>query len=235
MASRARKRKSSSKRRKRKSAAAARTRKSSVAVRKRKSSAATRKRKRVAGARKRKSVAGVRKRKRVTKTAKRKRVAKTARRKRRATRAADPVVEKLKQLIADDKIIFDADRHRKSLLGLSTGINATRKLQALVLALSELAGQQMRISSVVRAGGGSHHGPGRAVDIGNEEIARTLLPRVATDAQVAALGIDELIFDATVAGRSDPNEWNYDRGRKHDYGPATLREHRNHIHFAVKA
>jgi hypothetical protein len=85
----------------------------------------------------------------------------------------------------------------------------------------------------VRSAG--HHGSGRAVDIGNEEIAGSLLPQVATDAQVAALKIDELIFDATVAGQSPRNKWNYDRGVKHNYDSATLDDHRDHIHFAVKA
>jgi hypothetical protein len=157
MANRARKRKSSSK--KRKGAAKARTRKSSLAARKRKSAVAARKRKRVA------------------KRAKRKSVTKTARRKRRVAAraaAADPVVEKLKELIADDKIIFDADKHRKAVLGLNAGTNATRKLQSLVIKLSELAGQQLRISSVVRPTGGSHHVSGRAIDIGNEAVAPTL-------------------------------------------------------------
>lgn len=43
----------------------------------------------------------------------------------------------------------------------------TPALQALVLELSRLA--QIRISSLIRGSG--HHGMGRAVDIGNEEIA----------------------------------------------------------------
>jgi hypothetical protein len=237
MASGARTRKSSPKARKR--AAKSAKRKSAARSAKR-GAAATRKRAATRG-----TSAAARKRKRAATSAKRKSIAGTRTRKtspRRSVRlgfamalAADPVVEKLKQLIAAKKIIFDADRHRKSLLGLSTGTNATRKLQSLVLKLSELAVQQIRISSVVRTGGGSHHVTGRAVDIGNEEIADTLLPLVATDVQVAALQIDELIFDATKAGETNPNKWNYDRGVKHNYGAATLNQHRNHIHFAVKA
>ena len=109
----------------------------------------------------------------------------------------------------------------------------TRKLQALVLTLSELAPSQIRISSLIRAGTESHHGSGRAVDIGNEEIAPALLPGLATDAKVAALGIDELIFDAALAGHADRNKWNYDQGRKHSFNTATLNAHGNHIHFAV--
>jgi hypothetical protein len=148
--------------------------------------------------------------------------------------AIDPIVQKLQDLIAAGKIIFDSDTQRKQLLGLNTGTKVTRKAQSLVLKLSELAGQTIRISSLVRVGDPGHHGSGRAVDIGNEEIAGTLLPRVATNAQVAALEIDELIFDAAIAGETDRNKWNYDRGVKHDYNPATLNQHRNHIHFAVK-
>jgi hypothetical protein len=58
---------------------------------------------------------------------------------------------------------------------------------------------------------------------------------IATDAQVAALGIDELIFNARIAGEADPNKWNYDQGRKHPFDPATISDHGNHIHFAVVA
>ena len=148
--------------------------------------------------------------------------------------AVDPVVEKLKDLIATGKIIFDSEKQLKQLLGLNTGTKVSKKVQSLVAKLSEIGGLQLRISSLVRTGGGSHHVTGRAVDIGNEEIGRTLLPLVATDAQVAALGIDELIFDARVADQTDPNKWNYDRGVKHNYDAATLNQHKNHIHFAVK-
>jgi len=102
--------------------------------------------------------------------------------------------------------------------------------QKLVLDLSNRA--TIRISSVVRSEG--HHGSGRAVDIGNEGIARTLLPAIATDATVKQLSIDELIFDATVAGKDNRNEWNYDQGKKHNYNNKTLDDHRDHIHFAVK-
>jgi hypothetical protein len=152
------------------------------------------------------------------------------------TEAADPVVQKLKDQIAAGKIVFDAanaTKLKKELLGEAAGTNATKKLQALVLKLSELASPNIRISSIVRTEG--HHGSGRAVDIGNEEIAGALLPQVATDAQVAALEIDEIIFDATVAGESDRNHWNYDQGAKHSYNSETLDQHKNHIHFAVKA
>jgi hypothetical protein len=150
--------------------------------------------------------------------------------------AQGPVVEALKAQIAVGRIIFDSPnetRLKNQLLGLNTGTRVTGKLQSLVLELSRLAPRRIRISSLVRSSG--HHGSGRAVDIGNEEIAGALLPQVATDAKVAALGIDELIFDATVAGELSRNKWNYDRGVKHNYNAATLDDHRDHIHFAVKA
>jgi hypothetical protein len=142
------------------------------------------------------------------------------------------VVEKLRQQIMANRIKFDSTVLQQQLLGLNTGTRVTARLQSLVLKLSALA--VLRISSLVRAGMGSHHTEGRAVDIGNEEIAGALLPLVATDAQVAALGIDELIFDGGLLGQ-DRNKWNYDAGRKHSFGTATLDQHGNHIHFAVKA
>ena len=109
----------------------------------------------------------------------------------------------------------------------------TPKLQALVVRISELAApQQLRISSLVRPGVGSHHTEGRAVDIGNQEIAATLLPKIATDEQIRKLGIDELIFNA---GFPNPQRLNYDRGVRHDFDQATLNQHGNHIHFAVVA
>ena len=138
--------------------------------------------------------------------------------------------------IAAGKIIFDtgsATRLKSELLRQNTGTKITEKVQTLVIELSKLATPHLRISSLVRSDGG-HHGLGRAVDVGNEEIAATLLPQVATDSQVAALRIDELIFDAAVAGQADRNHWNYDQGAKHAYGSATLDQHRNHIHFSVK-
>jgi hypothetical protein len=150
--------------------------------------------------------------------------------------AQGPVVEALKAQVAAGRIMFDSPnetRLKNQLLGLNNGTRVTGKLQSLVLELSRLAPRRIRISSLVRSSG--HHGSGRAVDIGNEEIAGALLPQVATDAKVAALGIDELIFDATVAGESPRNKWNYDRGVKHNYNAATLDDHRDHIHFAVKA
>jgi hypothetical protein len=117
------------------------------------------------------------------------------------------------------------------LLGENAGTKVTASLQALVLEVSRL--RSIRISSIVRNEG--HHGRGRAFDVGNEEIAGALLPHIATDERVAELNIDELIFDATVAGQSDRNKWNYDQGRKHNFNSTTLNQHRNHIHFAVKA
>lgn len=148
---------------------------------------------------------------------------------------ASPVVTQLKAEIDAGRIIFDpgkADQLTKELLGTASGTTATAKLQSLVLALVKVK-SPLRISSIVRTEG--HHGSGRAVDIGNEEIASVLLPSIATDANVTAHAIDEIIFDATVAGQADANFWNYDQGRKHAYNAATLTEHRDHIHFAVTA
>jgi len=142
------------------------------------------------------------------------------------------IKEQLKEKITEGKITFDSDDKRKELLGENSGTTITELAQKLALRLSELTSTYIRISSVIRNSG--HHGTGRAIDIGNEEIASHLLPLVATDAKVAELEIDEIIFDAGVAGETNRNKWNYDRGAKHDYDVATLNGHQNHIHFAVK-
>lgn len=143
------------------------------------------------------------------------------------------VVDELKSQITAGRIIFDPppNKLKKELLGENDGTKASALLQKLVLEVSKL--QKIRISSIVRNAG--HHGEGRAFDVGNEEIAAMLLPAIATDAKVGELKIDEIIFDATVASQSDRNHWNYDVGRKHNYDSATLDQHKNHIHFAVKA
>lgn len=144
------------------------------------------------------------------------------------------VVDDLRAQIRDGRIIFDppeatSRRLREELLGENAGTKVSPLLQALALQVSKLV--NVRISSIVRSEG--HHGAGRAFDIGNEEVARVLLPLIATDVQVRKLGIDELIFDAQVAGQGDRNLWNYDAGRKHAFNAATLDQHRNHIHLAV--
>jgi hypothetical protein len=136
------------------------------------------------------------------------------------------------------RIIFDNDapgkgaRLRRELLGQNAGVRVTPRLQTLALEVSRLV-PVLRISSIVRTGSSSRHIVGRAFDVGNEEVARELLPQIATDARVAQFGIDEIIFDARVAGETDRNRFNYNDGRKHNYDAGTLAEHRNHIHFAV--
>ncbi|UVC07982.1 hypothetical protein IHQ71_22850 [Rhizobium sp. TH2] len=144
------------------------------------------------------------------------------------------VTTDLEAQISAGKIIFDPGKEAQlkgELLGTADGTTATAKLQKLVLELSKTS--NIRISSIVRSEG--HHGSGRAADIGNEDIAKTLLPTFATDTKVVALEIDEIIFDATVAKETDANKWNYDQGAKHNYDAATLAQHTDHIHFAVKA
>ena len=143
------------------------------------------------------------------------------------------VVDDLKAQITAGRIIFDPppNKLQKELLGENDGTKVSELLQKLVLEVSSL--QKIRISSIVRGEG--HHGQGRAFDVGNEDIAAMLLPAIATDAKVHELQIDEIIFDATVAGQIDRNHWNYDVGQKHNYDNATLNQHKNHIHFAVKA
>jgi hypothetical protein len=148
------------------------------------------------------------------------------------------VVDDLREQINTGRIIFDppagtSQRLRKELLGENSGTKVTESLQRLVLEVSRLS--KIRISDILRPGSSSHHARGRAFDVGNEEIGASLLPGIATDAKVAALNIDEIIFDARIAGQADRNKWNYDRGLRHDYSSSTLARHDNHIHFAVKS
>ncbi|MFL6283645.1 MAG: hypothetical protein ACJ74Q_10950 [Pyrinomonadaceae bacterium] len=148
------------------------------------------------------------------------------------------VVDDLKAQINAGRIIFDppttkSQRLRRELLGQNDGTKVTGSLQELVLELSRRA--KIRISDLVRDGAGSFHTKGRAVDVGNEDIAASLLPGIATDEMVEELNIDELIFDASVAGKANRNEWNFDQGEKHNFNAVTLNQHKNHIHFAVKA
>lgn len=149
------------------------------------------------------------------------------------------VIEDLRRQIDAERIIFDppaatSRRLMRELLGENDGpARVTERLQRLVLEVSTLSG--IRISDILRSGTSSHHARGRAFDVGNEEIGAALLPLIATNARVAALNIDEIIFDARIAGEADRNKWNYDQGRKHNYSPSTLARHGNHIHFAVKA
>lgn len=144
------------------------------------------------------------------------------------------IVEDLKAQIDAGRITFDPTdaspgRLQRELLGENTGTKVTEKVQKLVLALAVL--QKIRISSLIRSEG--HHGTGRAVDIGNQEIAADLLPVVTDPKKITELAIDEIIFDAKEAGQTDRNKWNHDRGKPHPYDDKTLDDHKNHIHFAV--
>ncbi len=144
--------------------------------------------------------------------------------------------QQLQEKINSGKIKFDPGSEtklKKELLRDNNDTKVTVKLQTLVLELSKVVSTNIRISSLVRTQG--HHGNGRAVDIGNEEIAAALLPEFATNSRVAELEIDEIIFDATKAGQTDRNKWNYDLGVKHNYSASTLDQHGDHIHFAAKA
>lgn len=145
------------------------------------------------------------------------------------------LVNKLKDQIASCKIIFDHNSAEleKQLLGESSGLKVTEKLQYLVYKLAAIASPHIRISSIIRYGDPGHHGLGRSFDMGNEEIAAALLGQIATDAKIAELNIDELIFDAGKANQTDRNKWNYDRGSKHPYDDNTLSNHQDHIHFSV--
>jgi hypothetical protein len=145
--------------------------------------------------------------------------------------AGGPVVDQLRAQISAGKIIFDKPALQDELLGRNAGQRVSTKLQALVLKLCGMT-PVIRISSLVRPGTASHHATGLAVDIGNEEIAAALLPKLV--AQVGPLGIDELIFNAAKIGM-EKNTFNFDQGRKHSFSDQTIADHGDHIHIAVFA
>ena len=158
--------------------------------------------------------------------------------------------DKLKTKIDEGKIIFDGPSDvsaslKSELLRENDGQKITVNLQELVLHLSEIVGTKIRVSSLVRNNVNfktalqkhfslfAGHPGGEAVDIGNEEIAKEILSQVANDDEVSRLKIDEIIFDAKIAGESERNLWNYDQGTKHEYNSDTLDDHKDHIHFKV--
>lgn len=146
------------------------------------------------------------------------------------------VIDDLNQLIAAGRLTFQSEALKHELLGLPPAVPPEQKVQALVVALCRKSPTTSIQISSLRRPDSVHHAAGRAVDIGNEEIAGTLLPLVGTQEFVNANAIDELIFDATlIPGEGDSNKYNFDGGVSHDYNDATIKKHRNHIHFAVRA
>lgn len=145
--------------------------------------------------------------------------------------ATGATVAALEKHIANGKIIFDKASLSDELLGRNQGQQVTETLQKLVLHLADTVSNHIRISSIIRTKG--HHAAGRAVDIGNEEIAGEILPAVTP--LVSSLSIDEIIFDAAISGKANRNEWNFDKGKKHAFDTATLDGHKNHIHFSILA
>lgn len=147
-------------------------------------------------------------------------------------------LEKLNQWISQGVLVFEPgkiERLKRELLGAPPERVVHPNVRALVVALIEaLPGKRFRISSLLRNGGS--HGEGRAVDIGNEEIAGELLPLVATQTVVDRLSLDEIIFDASlIPDEKNRNKYNFDAGKPHVYNKSTLDEHRDHIHFSIRA
>lgn len=138
-------------------------------------------------------------------------------------------VKALEKHIENNKIKFDRASLKDELLGANSGTKITQNAQKLALHLADTVGTHIRISSIIRNSG--HHGSGKGLDIGNEEIAAEILGEVVP--LVSALEINEIIFDATVAGKQDRNHWNHDNGQPHTYDDATLDDHKDHVHFAV--
>lgn len=139
----------------------------------------------------------------------------------------------LTKLITENKILFDQTKHKTELLE-----KASKSLQQMVVQLATNAGP-IRISSVTSGTHGktSLHYKGRAIDIGNEEKASSIVPYLKNNA--SSLKIDELIFDATygtaaiAAASGNRNAYNLKHGKSHTYSDKLLKEHRNHIHVSV--
>ncbi len=145
-------------------------------------------------------------------------------------------VASLQALIDAGRLTFDvgnAELLKRELLGIPPANPVNANVQRLVVAMcGATPNRALRVSSLIRNEG--HHSTGLAVDIGNEELAAELLPRIAIQTEVTRLGIDEIIFDASLAGDANRNRYNFDRGSPHAYDNATLQHHRDHIHFSVK-
>lgn len=147
------------------------------------------------------------------------------------------VKEQLQQQITKGKIVFDNNSAelKQQLLMENAGQLISEKLQKLVVFLADAVDTSIRISSIVRdPNTDSHHGRRRAVDIGNEEIAAKLLPKLAGTPNIALYDIDEIIFNAGGALPASINKWNYNNGKPHQYDAATLNAHKDHIHISVK-
>ncbi|MES0042243.1 cell wall hydrolase [Mesorhizobium sp. M0091] len=142
----------------------------------------------------------------------------------------------LREHIANGKVRFQPpkDKLRGMLLGTGNDGSATPLLRRLVLHLASVVDTFIEISSIVRPGGGSFHQTGQAVDIGNEDIAGKLLPKVAIQSVVDQFRIDEIIFDSRKVGFKT-NRFNFNGGSPHTFDDTTINQHGNHIHFAVKA
>lgn len=148
---------------------------------------------------------------------------------------ATDVGAQLQQKIDERRITFEPGKPRlqEQLLRTNSGPVIAPKLQSLVLALATLSPDPIQISELPLASDDAD--AGRAVTIGNEAIANRLLPLVATAEQVPKLGIDKIIFDASVTDQANRNVWNYRAGAQYSYDEDTLGAHRTDIYFAVTA
>ncbi|PDT50846.1 MULTISPECIES: cell wall hydrolase [Sinorhizobium] len=148
----------------------------------------------------------------------------------------EDVVELLREHISNGKVRFQPpkDKFRGMLLGTGHDGSAVPPLRRLVLHLASVVDTFIEISSIVRPNGGSFHQVGQAVDIGNEDVAEKLLPKVAIQSVVDRFGIDEIIFDSRKIGHKT-NRFNFNGGRPFAFDDATINQHGNHMHFAVRA
>lgn len=91
--------------------------------------------------------------------------------------------------------------------------------------------QTLQISVMVTGHkSGTLHGVGLAFDIGNETVAKYLMPWAKQNA--SSLALDELIFDNSLIGKGS-NYYNLKKGKTLDYPSGTISQHRNHIHVGV--
>jgi len=77
---------------------------------------------------------------------------------------------------------------------------------------------------------GTLHWVGLAFDIGNESVAKTLMPWAYANADT--LNLDELIYDNSAIGVGS-NKYNLKNGKQFNYSSSTLSGHTNHIHVGV--
>lgn len=139
---------------------------------------------------------------------------------------------KFASMVAAKKILVDSSNPTND---VKNGVVQETTLRT-VITVAEYAnskGGAIRIS-VFKSGhkAGTWHEKGYAFDIGNEELAKILMPWLKENSK--SLKLNELIFDNNTAGvNRSSNYYNLDEGVPHNYNSSTLAGHRDHIHIAT--